>query len=159
MSPIIRPLRHEEQHRFLERIVETAWQDLPIRHQRRFAQAALAPGIHEVVMLLMHQGENVIMVADLPDQPNVGQVWLGEARDPYTGVKRGYIYDLFVEPAARGQGVGTALLRAVEAAARQRGDTELALTVAAHNQTAQTLYAALGFETERLTLSKPLESS
>lgn len=158
MSLTIRPLRYEEQRRFLERIVETAWQDLPARQRERLAPATLAPGIHRVVALLMDQGENLILAADLPDQPNVGQIWLGQALDPYTGAKRGYLYDLFVEPAARGQGVGAALMRAAEAEAQARGDTELALTVAAHNHTAQALYAALGFETERLTLSKPLET-
>ncbi|MBA3531569.1 MAG: GNAT family N-acetyltransferase, partial [Ardenticatenales bacterium] len=89
---------------------------------------------------------------------NVGQVWLGEARDAYTGRRRGYLYDLFVEPALRGQGIARALLAAAEAASRARGDRELCLTVAWQNERARSLYEAFGFETERLTLIKPLEA-
>ncbi len=157
MSPLLRPLHPSEYRRFVARIVETAWADLPAFQRERLTQAAIAPAIEHVVEVLMAQGDNVILVADLPEQPNVGQVWLGEARDPYTGARRGYIYDLFVEPGARGQGIGRALLEAIEQSSRARGDSELGLTVAAHNTAAQALYHALGFQTERLNLSKPLE--
>ncbi len=117
----------------------------------------VAAGIRRVVALLMEQGDNVIFVADLAEQLNVGQVWLGAARDPYTGKRRGYIYDLYVEPGMRGHGVARALLRAAEQASAARGDREVGLTVATGNATALALYQSCGFAVERLTLSKALE--
>jgi len=157
MISSLRPMLPAERPRFLARIVETSWQDLPAHQRARLTPTQIAPAIEQVVRLLMEQGDNVLLVADLPGQPNVGQLWLGQARDPYTGAQRGYLYDLFVEPSARGQGVGRALLRAAEQASLARGDTELALTVAAHNPAAQALYRAGGFAVERLTMSKVLE--
>ncbi|MGB0389131.1 MAG: GNAT family N-acetyltransferase [Ardenticatenaceae bacterium] len=155
--PTIRPIRRDEEPRFLQRIIDTSWHDLPADWRTRFTPAKIAPSIENVVSFLMQQGDNVILIADLPDLPNAGQIWLGQARDAYTGTMRAYIYDLFVEPEARQQGVGQALLEAAEQAASARGDKEVALTVAAHNHTAQTLYRAFGFENERLTLRKSLE--
>ncbi|MDQ4076874.1 MAG: GNAT family N-acetyltransferase [Chloroflexota bacterium] len=157
MNVTIRPMHRGERGRFLERVVETSWNDLPTYLRERVTTEEIAPNVERVVEVLLAQGENVILIADLPNRPNIGQVWLGETRDPYTGRSRGYIYDLYVEAEARGQGVATALLEAAEQASRARGDTELGLTVAAHNQAALSLYRAHGFETERLSLSKPLE--
>ena len=152
----IRPLELDEYDRFRQRIAETSWHDLSAAQRARLTLADITPGIHHIIELLMGQGSNIILVADTPAVANLGQVWLGEARDPYTGSQRGYIYDLYVEPAWRGHGVGRALLEAAEAASRARGDAELGLTVADHNQGAKRLYHALGFVTERHTLTKPL---
>ncbi|MCS7206963.1 MAG: GNAT family N-acetyltransferase [Dehalococcoidia bacterium] len=57
----------------------------------------------------------------------------------------GRIYDIVVSPAARGRGIGTALLREAERIARQRGLTALALEVRATNREARCLYEHNGF--------------
>jgi GNAT superfamily N-acetyltransferase len=154
---MIRAMRPDERERFLERIVHTSWNDLPHYHRERRAPGDIAPGVRHIVELLMAQGDNVVLVADVEGRPNKGQVWLGEARDPYSGARRGYIYDLYVEPDMRGQGLGRALLRAAEEASTRRGDRELGLTVAAGNEEALALYGNMGFAVERLTMSKVLE--
>ncbi len=158
MSLTIRPIRPNERARFVQRVVETTWNDLPPFQRAQLTPAQLAPNVERIVELLMAQGNNVILVADTEAHHNAGQVWLGEAPDPYTGTRRGYVYDLYVEEAARGQGIGRALLQAADEASRKRGDTELGLTVSARNESALALYRSLGFETERLNLSKRLES-
>jgi ribosomal protein S18 acetylase RimI-like enzyme len=55
------------------------------------------------------------------------------------------LYDLFVLPATRGQGVGRALLLAAEDRAAQQGIGRLDLTTAHTNLTAQALYESLGW--------------
>jgi len=55
------------------------------------------------------------------------------------------LYDLFVLPATRGQGVGRALLLAAENRAAQQGIGRLDLTTAHTNLTAQALYESLGW--------------
>ena len=55
------------------------------------------------------------------------------------------IHDLCVSPAARGQGVGTALLEAVDNLARQYGCTCVTLEVRADNR-ARNLYLRHGFD-------------
>jgi len=57
----------------------------------------------------------------------------------------GILEDIFVVEAARGQGVGGALLDAAERYARERGLARLTLSTAHQNRTAQRLYLAKGY--------------
>lgn len=54
-----------------------------------------------------------------------------------------YVEDLIVADSARGQGVGTALMRGLAGIARTRGCSKLELSVSARN-TARTFYEGLG---------------
>ena len=54
--------------------------------------------------------------------------------------------DLYVDEAARGQGVGRALIEASAAVARERGAHHLEWATAPDNQTAQRLYDSTGAE-------------
>jgi ribosomal protein S18 acetylase RimI-like enzyme len=56
-----------------------------------------------------------------------------------------YVASLAVAPAARGRGVGSALMAAVEAEARCRGAARLALDVSRANAGGRAFYARLGF--------------
>ncbi|MDO9336534.1 MAG: N-acetyltransferase [Caulobacter sp.] len=58
---------------------------------------------------------------------------------------RGVIWGIYVDPAARGQGVGERLIAAVIEQARGQVE-DLLLTVSAHNATAIALYRRFGFE-------------
>jgi ribosomal-protein-alanine acetyltransferase len=62
------------------------------------------------------------------------------------GAGQGDIQTISVIEAARGRGVGRALMEALLAEAERRGAVEVFLEVRADNETAQRLYAALGFE-------------
>ncbi|MEN0111395.1 MAG: GNAT family N-acetyltransferase [Planctomycetota bacterium] len=55
------------------------------------------------------------------------------------------VHDLAVVPAARGRGVGRALLRAAEEEARRRGCCKLTLVVLEHNDPARKLYESEGY--------------
>jgi GNAT superfamily N-acetyltransferase len=54
--------------------------------------------------------------------------------------------DLYVDPAARGQGVGRALIEASATVARERGAHRLEWATAPDNETAQRLYDSTGAE-------------
>jgi len=56
------------------------------------------------------------------------------------------INDLYVDPAARGKGVGRALIEASAAVARERGAHHLEWATAPSNETAQRLYESTGAE-------------
>jgi ribosomal protein S18 acetylase RimI-like enzyme len=56
-----------------------------------------------------------------------------------------HIIDIALEPAMRGKGYGTAVLRTVQAAAQKRG-LPVRLSVDRQNRQAKKLYLALGFE-------------
>jgi ribosomal protein S18 acetylase RimI-like enzyme len=58
----------------------------------------------------------------------------------------GYVFGLYVRPAARRRGVGRELLRAAAAALRERGAAWLLLDVDRGNEPADGFYERLGFE-------------
>lgn len=68
------------------------------------------------------------------------------------------LYDLFVQPAARGLGVARSLMQAAEDEARVRGCVRLDLSTARTNRPAQALYESLGWQRDEVYLhfSRPL---
>jgi len=81
---------------------------------------------------------------------------LHELPDEVTLLPQGFIAYMAVEPAARGRGVGAALLAAAEDEARRRRLPYMALMVTDENQSARRLYARAGYRTERRLLCKAL---
>lgn len=70
------------------------------------------------------------------------------------------IHDIAVKPDHRGQGVGRALLVAVEEEARRRGCCKITLEVRADNVLAQEVYRRAGYQSmspETFFWSRPLE--
>lgn len=72
-------------------------------------------------------------------------------RGPVAKVK-----DLYVAPAARGEGVGTELLERAHEWGRDRGCERAALSVHADNDAARSCYESMGYETRYLKLDCPL---
>ena len=102
--------------------------------------------------------------------PHLGGAWLAwENGDPvghlvltlcfsmeYGGL-RGFIDDLYVRPAARGQGVGAALLSAARAEAARRGVRALHVEVGPDNDVARRLYGRADYaDSGHLLLTSPL---
>lgn len=139
-----------------ERVAETSWNDLPAWARDAYTRAEIAGQVQQTVETLLRGRWNVIIVAETDDGENIGHVWIGETRDSYTGATRGYIYDIYVAPAARGEGLGRKLLNEAEERSRRRGHRELGLTVSPENETARHLYESAGFTTERLMMIKPV---
>jgi len=76
----------------------------------------------------------------LVDCGPAGSLWIAE-RDGEL-----YVFDIFIDEARRGEGLGTAALRGVEQLAREHGLAGVALSVFAHNEGAIRLYERLGYE-------------
>ena len=70
----------------------------------------------------------------------------------------GYVSDLVVSAALRGQGVGRALLRRAEGCVREAGVTTLRLSVLAGNRGAIALYEDEGFAPVEVDMEKRLDS-
>jgi ribosomal protein S18 acetylase RimI-like enzyme len=71
---------------------------------------------------------------------------------------RGVIQNIYVEPASRNEGIGSALLDAAEEALRERGAKVLSLEVLARNESARRLYENRGYEPHRIEMEKSDES-
>lgn len=87
----------------------------------------------------------------------VGCLWLGTAIAQPTGYRHTHVFLLYVAPAHRRRGLGSALMQQAETWAKQRGDRQISLQVFTTNQPALNLYRSLGYETESLWMVKGLD--
>lgn len=69
---------------------------------------------------------------------------------------RGFLSNLYVRPAYRRQGIGTALLNAVEDALVERGADDLILETMADNEPARQFYRRAGYESFRVAMERSL---
>ena len=93
--------------------------------------------------------------ATLPDGTPVGVLWLGVTH-PRSSPGCAFIYDIEVDEAHRGTGLGRALLAAAEEAVRARGATALELNVFGGNARAIRLYETSGYRVVTQQMRKPL---
>jgi ribosomal protein S18 acetylase RimI-like enzyme len=101
--------------------------------------------------------ETVVLVAE-QDGAVVGYVYAAlepmswkELRGP-----AGFVHDLVVEPAARGRGIGTALMRGAFDWLEGRGAPRVLLGTAARNLDAQRLFERLGFRRTMIEMTQEL---
>ena len=88
------------------------------------------------------------------DGSDVGVIWLAGSEDQ----TKGFIYELYVAEANRGQGIAYAAMRLLESEALRHGFTSLGLHVFGHNRVAQRLYKKLGFAVTNINMAKALKS-
>lgn len=97
-------------------------------------------------------------VAERAGEP-LGFITLGVGEDGHSllqPVRWVKVISVCVRAAARGQGIGSALMAAAEAWAREQRASEARLVVWAFNRRALRLYEELGYEVRSLTLGKAL---
>jgi ribosomal protein S18 acetylase RimI-like enzyme len=83
-----------------------------------------------------------------------GYVWIG----PQPSAAEGYwwVWDVEVDAALRGRGVGRAVMTLAEAEVRARDGRELGLNVFGDNVVARRLYESLGYVEASIRMRKPL---
>ena len=102
-----------------------------------FARQNLIPGLIE------HGGARVFLAYN--DRQPVGLAICLKGFSSFKARALLNVHDLAVSPAHRGQGVGRALLNAIEAEARRMGGCKLTLEVRSDNALAQSVYERFGF--------------
>ena len=125
-----------------------AWEDVE----------ALAPGFRDVLARAV-SGQDpraTVLIAQGADAKLLGFISL-RVREDVAGVERGHVADLAVTDSARRVGVGTALIRAGESWARERGLPLLSLDVWSTNDAALSFYRRMGYCAESLCLIKRLD--
>jgi ribosomal protein S18 acetylase RimI-like enzyme len=118
----------------------------------------LAAGFAEVLRgaVRAHDLRSTVLIAQSASGTRLGFISL-TVREDVTGTERGHVRDLGVIEDARKTGVGSALMRACEAWARERGLRVLSLDVWATNERARAFYETLGYAPESLCLFKCLD--
>lgn len=118
----------------------------------------LGPGFAEVLASAVRaqDSRSMVLIAESADGTRLGFISL-RVREDITGIERGHVADLGVIEDARRMGVGSALMRAGEAWARERGLPVLSLDLWATNERARAFYETLGYSAESLCLFKRLD--
>jgi ribosomal protein S18 acetylase RimI-like enzyme len=102
-------------------------------------------GREDVVVLVAAEGRTVIGYTYAGVE---GRDWMS-LRGP-----AGVLYDIVVDPAHRGRGVGRALLEATVAALRSRGSPQVVLSTADRNAAAQRLFESAGFRRTMIEMTR-----
>lgn len=99
--------------------------------------------------------DNVVLVAVRGDAV-IGYVYAGLEPESWMELRgpAGFIHDIVVEPEARGQGVAKQLLAAASAWLAERGAPRVMLWTAAENSAARRLFAAVGFRTTMIEMTR-----
>jgi len=119
---------------------------------------ALVSGFRQVLAraLSSHDPRATVLIAQASDETRLGFISLRVVEN-IEGGERGHVADLAVTASARRMGVGTALIKAGEAWARDRGFDLLSLDVWSTNDAALAFYLRLGYFVDSLALIKRLD--
>ena len=99
----------------------------------------------------------VVLVAER-DGDVVGDSYAGMEGIDYMALRgpAGALYDIVVDPAHRGHGVGLQLLEATLSALASRGAPRVVLSTAERNESAQRLFARAGFRRTMIEMTREL---
>lgn len=116
---------------------------------------------HDLRRAALDENNGLFVLDGVPTESAPGELcgflWVVLCHNNWTGEHYGYINNLYMLPARRGQGLSDELLRYSEAWFRERGVSKLRLTVTTSNLAACRLYQRLGYQTQRLEMEKEIE--
>lgn len=100
----------------------------------------------------------VILVAEDAGEV-LGYTFAGVEGHDYMSLRgpAGVLYDIVVDPAHRGRGIGRALLDATLAELNRRGAPRVVLSTAERNEGAQRLFARAGFRRTMIEMTRELD--
>ena len=103
---------------------------------------------------------NVVILVGDEDGQLLGYTYAGVEETDYMSLRgpAGVLYDIVVDPAHRGRGVGRTLLDATVAALGSRGAPRVVLSTAERNEVAQRLFARAGFRRTMIEMTRELGS-
>lgn len=104
---------------------------------------------------------NIIVLVAERDGAVVGYAYSGVEGIDYMSLRGpgGVLYDIVVDSAHRGQGVGRMLLDATLEALKAKGAPQVVLSTAEQNESAQRLFAGAGFRRTMIEMTKELNAA
>jgi ribosomal protein S18 acetylase RimI-like enzyme len=128
-------------------------------HDRFIRPAPDSPQRYGSFLGTQLEKKNIIILVAESDGNVVGYTYAGVEGFDYMALRgpSGALYDIVVDPAYRGQGIGRMLLDATIAALRERGEPRVLLSTAEQNDTAQRLFARAGFRRTMIEMTLTLD--
>jgi ribosomal protein S18 acetylase RimI-like enzyme len=141
--------------------VNTLWQELERMHaalQPDFFRPPRPPGMSTLDLArLLQDPHRLLAVAEIAGEVAGlvhAQIYDTPPQPLLTPRRRAHVDTLIVDAAYRRRGLGRALVEQASAWAKHRGAAEVLLTLWSGNRDAQGFYAALGFHTVNVCLSR-----
>ena len=102
---------------------------------------------------------NIVILVAERDGEVIGYTYAGVEGPDYMSLRgpAGALYDIVVDPAHRGQGVGRMLLDATLDALKARGAPQVVLSTAERNTIAQRLFEHAGFRRTMIEMTRELD--
>jgi ribosomal protein S18 acetylase RimI-like enzyme len=127
--------------------------------QDRFlaASAETEHGYGSYLQTQLRKPDVIVLVAERAGEV-LGYTYAGVEGYDYMSLRgpAGVLYDIVVDPAQRGLGIGRALLDATLAALETRGAPRVVLSTAERNEPAQRLFARAGFRRTMIEMTREL---
>ena len=103
---------------------------------------------------------NILVLVAVHDGEVVGYTYAGVEGNDYMSLRgpAGVLYDIVVDPAHRGHGVGRGLLDATLEALEAKGAPRVVLSTAERNESAQRLFARAGFRRTMIEMTRELDA-
>ena len=120
--------------------------DLFDQYRQFYEQEPNLDGCREYIRQRLTNDESVIFVAENKNGEIVGFTQLYRSFCSVAMQQIIYLYDLFVAPSARRQGVGRLLMNTAKEFAQEYGASRMTLETATDNIPGQTLYESLGYQ-------------
>jgi ribosomal protein S18 acetylase RimI-like enzyme len=104
---------------------------------------------------------DVVILVAAQDGEVLGYTYAGLEGFDYMALRgpAGALYDIVVDPAHRGRGIGRMLLDATLAALQKRGAPRVVLSTAERNEAAQRLFERAGFRRTMIEMTRELDGS
>jgi GNAT superfamily N-acetyltransferase len=152
MSVALRRLTDEEIAK-LAPLIESGYAEDIERNGGLSAEAARRKAADDVPRVLGDAASALYAIED--DGSRVGHLWVGERELQERRVL--WIWDVFVDEAYRGRGLGRSAMQLAEDEARRRGLRRVELNVFGGNEVARNLYRSIGYREWAVAMGKDLE--
>jgi GNAT superfamily N-acetyltransferase len=145
MPAVIRRARRGDERRVAEFAIKLFDQHAEYDPER-FSTFANVEGAASFYGSRFDTPESVVVVAEIENEV-VGFAYVERDELNYAELLKdgAWLHDIYVDEAARAEGVGKALIKTAADAAREMGAKKLLLTVAAKNAVAQQVFEKAGF--------------
>ena len=122
------------------------------------ATPATERGYREFLGSQLTNASSIVSVAERNGEV-LGYTYVGLEGWDYMTLRApaGMLHDILVDPAHRGQGIGHLLLAATIAELKLRGAPRVVLSTASQNKGAQRLFAAAGFRSTMIEMTRELD--
>jgi ribosomal protein S18 acetylase RimI-like enzyme len=152
----LRGMTEDEYRSYVEELQARVVQELLATMPDGEARATAAAGVaHYLPQGVATPGHTLVIAEDAAGAP-VGNAWIGPDPHRADGSDAAWLYDVNVQPHARRNGYGSAILAEVEALVVRDGKTRIGLNVVGTNDAAIALYRKSGYAVSTMQMSKPL---